>query len=147
MKAVLLAIMLAIGTDAAASEKIKRSVLGNNGNFIVLSDVETDKFSVFLSYTGKQMNHCGITVRTGELVGEVKSLNKAIVISSDGEARDDLGKILDDKIVAKVNNPEQTTFGESFTIATRSGESLSKVIDSLDSLYKTEVIVEILGCE
>lgn len=126
----------------------KQNTLGNEGDFIVISDVEASSQTIFLSYTGKRFNHCGIALRANSFSGVGgDELNAVLSIKTDimGNGAE-TGEVRDGKLVSALD-PDDTSYGAFFIIESRSGENLKDVIGRLDKHTQTDVIVEILECK
>jgi len=126
----------------------KETTLANKNDFVVLSDIDAPEIGVFLSYTGRQFDHCGIALHTHSFVVDTATLHGLVQIDKGpGETGTDTSVIEEYGIVSKVD-PDRTTFGQFFTIKTRGGETLREAIakSAPHSSRKPEVIVKILGC-
>lgn len=146
MKFILTALlMLSFNIHALDQE----TTLANANDFVVLSDVDQPELGVFLSYTGRQFDHCGIALHTHSFVVDTAVLHGLLQIDkTTGEFGTDTSVIEEYGIVSKVD-ADSTTFGQFFTIKTRGGETLREAIakSAPHSSRKPEVIVKILGCK
>lgn len=129
-----------LGASAFAAGE-KEGTLANDGDFIVMSDIESPSQYIFLSYTGARFNHCGIALRTHGFSGVTgNELNKVIAIVGDETAGSpEIGEVKDGRLVSALD-PNETSFGAFFKIQSRSGKKLKDVL-------KTDVLVEILDCK
>ncbi len=120
----------------------KQTVIGDLKDFVILSDVNKPEIEIFLSYSGKWNNRCGIAFRhsVGATAYELKSV---LLIKSSSE----VGEIENGQLVANVSAPDAQSFGEFFKISTRSGLPLNEVISKLSAHQKIDVIVENLPCK
>lgn len=121
----------------------KNYVLANQQDFIIISDVQDSEFSIFLSYTGEQKNHCGVSLRTHSMSVSADDLIQILTI----EGQSENGQIENGVLVARVRNPKITFFGEDFVIKTKSGKTLAEEISQLSDFEKVELIAEILPCK
>ena len=129
------------------NQKKKNSTI-QLGHFEVISDVDATQFEVFLSYTGKQFDHCGIQIRATGGIGK-EAIHRVIQISNSSDS--DIGRVEVMGIKALVasisSDPSQRTYGEYFTIKTRNGESLASAFASLSEHYQVSAIVETYQCD
>lgn len=73
------------------NQKKKNSTI-QLGHFEVISDVDATQFEVFLSYTGKQFDHCGIQIRATGGIGK-EAIHRVIQISNSSDS--DIGRVGD----------------------------------------------------
>lgn len=140
MKSMILLFSLLSFTPAFAADLEREHVIGNEGDFLILSDVEAPEFEVFLSYTGRWVNHCGIALQTHYFGVGAEDLNQALEIQSSGEV------LIENRRLVSRLSPDIYTYGHYFTIRTKSGLPLRDVIRALDTRRRAEVIVTVLPC-
>ncbi len=99
------------------------AIIANEGDFAVISDIEAPEAEVFLSYSGRRANHCGITLRGSSLNISTQELVKVLEISN--ETAVDVAVVKNGRLEARVSHPEADRYGESFTIKTRNGSTLT----------------------
>lgn len=150
MKTLILMSLMCVSLIAQAGPN-KEIVLANEGDFIVLNDVDSNSMGIFLSYAGKQFNHCGVKLRTHSFGPLVEELDGALVIESAAPQEEfvvERGLIENGRIVAKVEDPEQTLFGDNFVIRARDkNKTVRQALLNLSNHSIADVIVEILTCE
>lgn len=143
MKAILFAItLLTTHFGFSQSDNSLQASISNPEDFVVISDVDNNEMSIFLSYAGKQMNHCGIKFRTHLFAIGAQVLSD--IIEVDGGQPE---KIVDGKLIVPVTDPNATAFGEFFTIKTKSGKTLREEFRAIDVGMKVDVIAELMTCE
>ena len=145
MKLTSLILTLILSVPVFAADLAKSTTLANEGDFVIISDVEASEISVFLSYTGKQFNHCGISLRSHGFSAQANDLKSVLSITSNAG---DISLVEGRKLVAKIGAPvDVPTFGEYFTIKTKSGLGLKEALSALNAFQSVPVIVENLACD
>lgn len=133
-------------TSAAMAKQPPMRQLANEGDFVVLSDVQSSAQSLFLSYVGKEFNHCGIKIRLSSSPGQMPMTEDLLVIrNKNSENLSDVGVIKNGVLMAEENS-ESLSYGTFYSIETRSGKTLAAAIKSLSPGEKVDAIVEILPC-
>lgn len=148
MKAWITASLLMLTLSVSAQPQSKETTLANHLDFVIVSDVEDSRLSVFLSYTGKQFNHCGITLFGHSFVLDIEELHRHIEINQTiGQKKEDSGVVEGRQIKSKLN-PDSVTYGQFFEIRTRNGGPLRDAIQlaARHSRRKAELIATILPC-
>jgi hypothetical protein len=121
------------------------NTLANPGDFVVVSDTSENSMGIFLSYTGKKFDHCGIKLRTSSSSGvTAQQLKEVLSIETRGQAAD-ISKIVKESLVA-TTPANETKYGEFFTIKTRSGTSIRDALAAIRE-QKLDLIAEILSCK
>lgn len=137
-------ILATLIAHTAFAEKLDETLSSPTDFFVINSQTENE-ISVFLSYTGRQMNHCGISLRAPRFKNvTAEALSQALSITRDGTK--EIAQVKDGVLIAPVLNPNISTYGQFFIIKTRSGEALSDVLATL-SEEKVDVLVEVLSCQ
>ncbi|MGE4132955.1 MAG: hypothetical protein AB7F86_15040 [Bdellovibrionales bacterium] len=132
---------------ASATEALDKEItLANTHDFVILSDVEGPEITIFLSYTGRQFNHCGIFVAGHSFAVDFKKLHQRIQVD-DAQGPQDIGELAESGLVAKVD-PNDTSFGKFFRIKSRDGRPLKTAIEeSGRGFRRAELIAKIRPCE
>ncbi len=149
MKALITLFLLLTAQTLHAQAPTKETTLANDSDFVILSDVQEDHLGVFLSYTGKQFNHCGIALVGHSFVVDVEELHRHVEINqTGGNVKKDSGVVEGGKIKSKLS-PDDTTFGQFFEIRSRNGGPLrdSIQLSASHSSRQAELIVTILPCD
>ena len=148
MKKLLLSTLIAWSAQTwAAVAEPHHDILANEGDFTVISDLQSSEITVFLSYTGIRFDHCGITLRGSNIAPD--KLRQLLNIQVGTEPT--LAKVVGRQVQIAVKNPNNTTYGQFFIIQTKTGESFSETFKKIDSHGqsngKVDVIAEILSCK
>lgn len=141
-----LALMLLSLNATGADREI---TLANERDFVILTDVEENSLSVFLSYTGKQFNHCGISIHGHSFVVNPLKIHNLIQIDKTGGGDVlDTGVVEDRQVKSKIES-ELITFGQVFAIKSRTGIPLREAVAQTANNpgRKAELIVTILPCD
>ena len=149
MKSLVIAFIALFSLNAfAVPAELKNKTIANENNFVIISDVDESEITVFLSYTGKQFNHCGIKLITHTFVTGGDDIKEILQIKSGFDKNPpDISELDNGYMVAKVADPNMTLFGQFFTISTKSGNPLKEDIQSLRNDRAVEVIAVNLPCE
>jgi len=145
--AFLLTISALTAGAAQSGKKSEMRLLANPGDFAVLSDVQSSKQMIFLSYVGKQFDHCGIKLSLSKSPGQTALTNDLIMIKNLNTSRpSDIG-VIENGVLLTHESPDASLYGVMYSIETRSGKTLSEAFKSLNPSEKVDAIVEILSCQ
>jgi hypothetical protein len=142
MKKIILILATLIAQTAFADRS--EETLAGPRDFFVINNQQENEINVFLSYTGRQMNHCGISLRAPRFKNvTAEALDQVVSITRDG--KEEIAQIQNGQLIAQVLNPSTSTYGQFFIIKTRSGEAFNQVLTALSD-EKVDVLVEVLPC-
>ena len=127
---------------------------GEDNFFIVTSNkshridsVDNSRLEVFLSYSGRAFNQCGITISTESNDLEIsKRIHDELVIDSQG--RFDISFFdIENRTSATTENIEVTNYGEFFEVKTKTGESFKDLVVRIESETSSTISLELLNLD
>lgn len=142
MKNLIIAISMLSSAIAFGKPSLENKTLANEGDTISLSNIAENQITIFLSYAGKMFDHCGISISSKSPGISAERLLDSFEIRVIGN----VAEISGNKLVARVQDPEEPTFGQYFTIATKSGESIRAKVAELTEDKDEGLVAEILPC-
>lgn len=112
-----------------------------------IDSLDDSTLEVFLSYSGREFNQCGISISTeSNDLSISKRIHDELVIDSQG--RLDISFFdIKNRTSATTRNIEVTNHGEFFTVKTKTGESLKDLVERIEFETSSTISLELLNLD